>query len=145
MTKVAVLGASVPYKRPTVDTTGTGGTIDFSKDFRGGDLGSSRVFADPNKSVGPYDGDDQDDRPGGVTVVQGNTADVAADADFVVVVAGLTAEDEGEEYTLAGDAEEPVRSTTSRPIRSTKTSRTTSSTPWWRWESRWWSCSRGAA
>jgi beta-glucosidase len=26
-----------------------------------------------------------------------------ADADFVVVVAGLTAEDEGEEYTLAGD------------------------------------------
>ena len=102
VTKVAVLGASVPYKTTDGGTTGTGGTIDFSKDLRTGDLGSSRVFADPKKSVGPYDGIMMT-APAGVTVVQGNTADVAADADFVVVIAGLTAEDEGEEYTLAGD------------------------------------------
>jgi beta-glucosidase len=102
--KVAVVGAAVPY-RTTDDETNdnkTGGTVDFSKDVRGGDLGSSRVFPDPAKSVGPFDGI-QMTAPAGVTVVQGNTADVAADADFVVVVAGLTAEDEGEEYTKAGD------------------------------------------
>ncbi|HEY5284965.1 MAG TPA: glycoside hydrolase family 3 C-terminal domain-containing protein, partial [Polyangia bacterium] len=39
----------------------------------------------------------------GVTVVMGSSADDAADADFIVVIAGLTAQDEGEEYTLAGD------------------------------------------
>jgi beta-glucosidase len=102
--KVAVVGVSVPY-RTTDDETNdnkTGGIVDFSKDVRGGDLGSSRVFPDPDKSAGPFAGV-QMTAPAGVTVVQGNTADVAADADFVVVVAGLTAEDEGEEYTKAGD------------------------------------------
>jgi beta-glucosidase len=104
VTTVAVVGASVPY-RTTDDETNdnkTGGTVDFSKDVRGGDLGSSRVFPDPSKSAGPFDGIKMT-APAGVVVKQGNTADVAADADFVVVVAGLTAQDEGEEYTKAGD------------------------------------------
>jgi beta-glucosidase len=40
-----------------------------------------------------------------MTVESGTTADKAADADFVVVIAGLTPQDEGEEYTKAGDRE----------------------------------------
>jgi beta-glucosidase len=102
--KVAVVGAAVPY----VTNNGspdqpTGGTVDFARDVRTGDLGSSRVFPDPAKSVGPFLGL-QNTAPAGVTVVAGNTAaDVPADADYVVVVAGLTPQDEGEEYTGAGD------------------------------------------
>jgi beta-glucosidase len=102
--KVAVIGAKVPY----VTNNGspdqqTGGTVDFARDVRGGDLGSSRVFPDPKKSIGPFEGI-QNTEPSGVTVVAGNTvADVPPDADFVVVVAGLTPQDEGEEYTGAGD------------------------------------------
>jgi len=71
---------------------------------RTGDLGSSRVYNDPNQGVGPFDGI-HNTAPAGVSVVHGNSAADAADADFVVVVAGLTAQDEGEEYTLAGDRE----------------------------------------
>jgi beta-glucosidase len=41
--------------------------------------------------------------PDGVTVVTGGSVDVASDADYIIVVAGLTPEDEGEEYTGAGD------------------------------------------
>ncbi len=104
--KVAVVGAKVPYKTNNGSPDQpTGGTIDFARDVRGGDLGSSRVFPDldPKKSVGPFAGI-QAAAPSGVTVVAGNTAaDVPSDADFVVVVAGLTPEDEGEEYTGAGD------------------------------------------
>ncbi|HLK93815.1 MAG TPA: glycoside hydrolase family 3 N-terminal domain-containing protein [Polyangia bacterium] len=104
--KVAVVGATVPY----VTNNGspdqpTGGTVDFATDVRTGDLGSSRVFPDPDpkKSVGPFAGI-QAAAPSGVTVVSGTTvADVPSDADFVVVVAGLTPQDEGEEYTGAGD------------------------------------------
>jgi beta-glucosidase len=106
VTKVAVVGAAVPYRTTDdeKDDNKTGGIVDFSKDVRGGDLGSSRVFPDPDpaKSIGPFAGITMT-APAGVTVVQGNTADVAADADFVVVMAGLTAQDEGEEYTKAGD------------------------------------------
>jgi beta-glucosidase len=53
--------------------------------------------------VGPFAGI-QAAAPSGVLVVAGNTAaEVPSDADFVVVVAGLTPQDEGEEYTGAGD------------------------------------------
>jgi beta-glucosidase len=102
VTKVAVLGAKVPYRTTNGGSTNTGGTVDFATDVRTGDLGSSRVYHDPSKGVGPYDGI-KNTAPAGVTVVNGNTAADAGDADFVVVVAGLTAQDEGEEYTLAGD------------------------------------------
>jgi len=97
--KVAVIGAKVLY---TTTDTGAAKSVDFGTDPRTGDLGSSRAFFDPAKGVGPFAGI-QAAAPSGVTVVNGNTADVAADADFVVVVAGLTPQDEGEEYTGAGD------------------------------------------
>ena len=106
-TKVAVIGAKVPYRTTNGGSTNTGGTVDFATDVRTGDLGSSRVYQnpkDPTQNVGPFDGINNT-APPGVLVVHGNTAADAADADFVVVVAGLTAEDEGEEYTLAGDRE----------------------------------------
>jgi len=102
VTKVAVLGATVPYKTTNGGSTNTGGTVNFATDVRTGDLGSSRVYHDPAQGVGPFAGI-QMTAPPGVTVVTGGSAADAADADFVVVVAGLTAEDEGEEYTLAGD------------------------------------------
>jgi beta-glucosidase len=101
--KVAVLGATVPY----VTTTGSqnsGSTVNFATDVRTGDLGSSRVFFKPDAGVGPYDGI-KATAPAGVTVVAGAspTDPAVADADFFVVIAGLTAQDEGEEYTAAGD------------------------------------------
>ncbi len=97
---VAVIGAQVPYH--VVNTDNADGTIDFARDMRLGDLGSGRVFADPGKSSTPFDGI-REVAGGSVNVVAGNTASVADGADFVVVVAGLTPEDEGEEYTGAGD------------------------------------------
>ena len=97
VTKVAVLGATVPYT-----TGGIKKTINFGTDVTTGDLGSSRVFPDPAKSIGPFVGI-KAAAPSGVTVVNPGSAAEAADADFIVVMAGLTAEDEGEEYTEAGD------------------------------------------
>jgi beta-glucosidase len=101
-TKVAVLGATVPFKTTDGGSTNTGGTVNFATDVRTGDLGSSRAYFDPKDGVSPFAGI-QMTAPGGVTVVSGTSAADAADADFIVVVAGLTAQDEGEEYTLAGD------------------------------------------
>jgi beta-glucosidase len=102
VTKVAVLGASVPYRTTDGGSTNTGGMINFATDVTTGDLGSSRVYHDPAKGIGPLAGI-QAAAPTGVSVVGGSSAAEAADADFIVVVAGLTAQDEGEEYTQAGD------------------------------------------
>jgi beta-glucosidase len=98
--KIAVIGAEVSYH--VVNTDRADGTIHFATDIRLGDLGSGRVFADPAKSTGPFAGI-QAAAGSGITVVSGTTASAVGDADFVVVVAGLTPEDEGEEYTGAGD------------------------------------------
>ena len=103
--KIAVLGARVTYSlQSTQDQNGctSNCSLDFSTNVRTGDLGSSRVFHDPAKARGPSDGI-AEVAGAGITVTSGNTATAAADADFVVVVAGLTPEDEGEEYTGAGD------------------------------------------
>ncbi|MBN1652301.1 MAG: glycoside hydrolase family 3 C-terminal domain-containing protein [Deltaproteobacteria bacterium] len=98
---VAVIGANVTYT--VADTNDQdNGTIDFATSVRLGDLGSSRVFADPAKSTGPAAGIRQV-AGAGINVVSGADAALASSADFVVVVAGLTPEDEGEEYTRAGD------------------------------------------
>ena len=102
VTKVAVLGATVPYKTTDGGSTNTGGSINFATDVVTGDLGSSRVFPDPAQSIGPFQGI-HDGAPDGVTVVSGSSAADVPDADFIVVVAGLTPGDEGEEYTAAGD------------------------------------------
>jgi len=110
---VAVVGASVPW---TLTGTGQSGVVNFATDLRVGDLGSSRVIPNPSTSVGPYAGIQAAAQAHGVQVLQavsvgtdGGTLDTsaalsaAASADFVVVMAGLTPQDEGEEYTGAGD------------------------------------------
>jgi beta-glucosidase len=98
--RIAVIGADVTYH--VVNTDNADGTIHFATDLRLGDLGSGRVFADPAKSSGPFAGI-QNAAGAGITVTSGNAASAVGAADVVVVIAGLTPEDEGEEYTGAGD------------------------------------------
>jgi beta-glucosidase len=103
-TKVAVLGATVSYT--TTNAITSTANLDFATDVNTGDMGSSRVFPDPDQSVGPFKGiHDAGVRRGlqDADIWSGSTADDVKDADFVVVVAGLTAGDEGEEYTGAKD------------------------------------------
>jgi beta-glucosidase len=95
--KIAVIGATVPYTTSTAS-----GDVNFATDIRTGDLASSRVFSDPKKSVSPFEGIKKA-AGSDVTVIAGSKASDAKDADFVVVVAGLTAQDEGEEYNGSGD------------------------------------------
>ena len=98
---IAVIGSVATYT--VADTNDqNGGRIDFANDARLGDLGSSRVFADPAKSTGPLAGI-RKLAGAGIEVLSGSDASLADRADFVVVVAGLTPQDEGEEYTRAGD------------------------------------------
>jgi beta-glucosidase len=102
---IAVIGANVTYTvQSTQDQSGCSMNcpLDFTTNVRTGDLGSSRVFHDPAKAKGPFDGI-KDAAGSGINVTRSNMASAAAAADFVVVVAGLTAEDEGEEYTGSGD------------------------------------------
>ena len=101
VTKVAVLGATVPYQT-RISSQMIASSINFATDVTTGDLGTSSVFHDPAKGVGPFAGIKLA-APSGVTVVSGASAGDASDADFIVVVAGLTAYDEGEEFTGAGD------------------------------------------
>jgi beta-glucosidase len=110
---IAVLGARLEYwAMGTEPNLGPGinnraddvnnGSIDFATGIRIGDVGSSRVNYDPAKSTGPAAGITMAGGAG-ITVTTGNTAAMAASADFVVVVAGLTPYDEGEEYNRSGD------------------------------------------
>jgi beta-glucosidase len=102
---IAVIGSRSTYTvQSTQDQTNcrTNCGLDFPTFVNTGDLGSSRVFADPAKSVAPFPGI-MTAAGTGITVTHGNTAADAANADFVVVIAGLTPQDEGEEYTGAGD------------------------------------------
>lgn len=99
---VAVVGPQVPW---TNKGAGGSGVVSFATDARMGDLGSSRVIADPAKQVGPCKGV-QAQAPAGVNVVCGDGdagAQAAANADFIVIVAGLTPHDEGEDYTIQPD------------------------------------------
>ena len=106
-TKVAVVGAQVSYSvQNTVcpDCGGSNCSLNFGVNVRTGDCGSSRVFSDPAKSKGPYDGIVAAAAAHPGTMVSSYTsASAAAGADFIVVIAGLTPQDEGEEYTGAGD------------------------------------------
>ncbi len=112
--KVAVLGVTVPYKSKNNGNISST-LVNFAQEIRTGDMGSSRAFADPSLVIGPFDGIKKT-APDNVTVVTSTAAidsvtaaqgigsdDAVSSADFVVVVAGLTAEDEGEDYTLASD------------------------------------------
>jgi beta-glucosidase len=115
VTKIAVIGVKEDYWAPvdsTGKTTGPGinnraddvnnGTIDFANGVRVGDVGSSRVNFDSSQAVGPCAGI-KAAAGSGVSVTCSNSASDAAAADFVVVVAGLTPYDEGEEYNGSGD------------------------------------------
>src|SRR5690606_9857037 len=53
-------------------------------------------------TTGPYDGI-LATKPAGVEVVSGSTVAPAEDADLIVVVVGLSAGEEGEEFTQAAD------------------------------------------
>src|SRR5262249_952421 len=98
---IAVIGAAARYSvQETQDQNGCAMNcaLDFPTAVRTGDLGSSRVYADPTRSTGPFDGIAAAAGTG-ISVTHGNSASDVGDADFVVVVAGLTPQDEGEEYT----------------------------------------------
>ena len=56
VTKLAVVGATVPYETDNGGPIKTGGKVNFATDIRTGDLGSSRGFFDPAKAIGPFDG-----------------------------------------------------------------------------------------
>jgi beta-glucosidase len=101
---VAVVGLNLPCSMTASgSTTSTNCAINFATQNRIGDIGSSRANPTAGASIGPYDGINNA-KPSGVTVTSYTSASsVPSTADFVVVMAGLTARDEGEEYTGAGD------------------------------------------
>ncbi len=103
--KIAVLGSKVVYGVLGANDQNNG-VADFTSTVRTGDVGSSRVFIDLSKSSGPFQGI-KEAAGAGIDVRAYNTAQaVTADnfnPDFIVVVAGLTPLDEGEQYTFAGD------------------------------------------
>jgi beta-glucosidase len=98
---VAVIGLQVPYYIKSDNPRNK--TFDFVQDAALGDRGSSRVSANPDQTVGPLKGIKAVADQLGITVTSGNTADVATNADFAVVIVGLTPGDQGEEYTGAKD------------------------------------------
>jgi beta-glucosidase len=95
---IAVVGLKVPYTLQS--TTPLSATMDFAVDQPLGDRGSSRVNPDPAQVVGPTAGLTAIGMKSSISVTSGNTAAAAANADFVVVMVGLTPGDEGEEYAI---------------------------------------------
>jgi beta-glucosidase len=75
-------------------------TFHYATDPALGDRGSSRVNADPARSVGPYRGILE--AAGAATTVTTGTVAEAASAEAVVVVVGYAPSDEGEEYAIQG-------------------------------------------
>jgi len=102
VTTVAVVGPTVDYFVRSDNPQNK--TFNFVTDAALGDRGSSRVRPDPALTMGPLAGI-QAMAPAGVQVSGVSTAADAANADFAVVVVGLTPGDEGEEYTGASDRE----------------------------------------
>lgn len=110
--KIAVVGpaedfslvsSSVPKSCPAASDPGTISrkcTFQFATDPALGDRGSTRVNADPERSVGPFAGIVAAAGEGS-DVTSGNSPEAAADADAIVVVVGYTPGDEGEEYPIA--------------------------------------------
>lgn len=103
-TKIAVIGATVSYT--TMNGHASTDNLNFATDLNLGDMGSSRVYTDPTQSIPPFKGIHDAGVLKGLqdaNIWSGTSAADVKDADFVVVMAGLTAGDEGEEYTGAGD------------------------------------------
>jgi len=107
VTNIAVVGIdwTMQVVEDSTEYPKTGKVMHFATDVNLGDRGSSRVNADPATSVGPTLGITNYLKSKGldskIRVTSGNSADAAANADFIVVVVGLTAGDEGEEYSIA--------------------------------------------
>ena len=78
-------------------------TVNFAEEIRTGDRGSSRTKPDPAKTVVPLAGIQAAAQAHGSTVVYGTSVADVASADTLVVIVGMTAQDEGEEYTGASD------------------------------------------
>ncbi len=98
--RIAVVGADVPYTLQS--TTPTSGTLHFSTEMAIGDRGSSRVNPDPALVIGPTAGLTTIAQTKSITVTSGATAAAAQaqNADFIVVLVGLTPGDEGEQYAI---------------------------------------------
>ncbi|HYQ02181.1 MAG TPA: glycoside hydrolase family 3 N-terminal domain-containing protein [Polyangiaceae bacterium] len=75
-------------------------TYQFATDVALGDRGSSRVNADPSRSIGPFAGI-QMAAGNARTVVSGDAPETTTDADTIVVVVGYTPGDEGEEWAIS--------------------------------------------
>ncbi len=98
---IAVLGIEMPMAiTQATECPKSGCTMHFATDVNLGDRGSSRVNADPAKSIGPFQGISDYATPKGITVTTGTTAEAGMGADLIVVSVGLTAGDEGEEYSV---------------------------------------------
>jgi beta-glucosidase len=116
---IVVAGLDIPFYLISTTNPNTGSTLKMATHVSLGDRGSSRVNADPAKSVGPFDGIKLIGANHGatnVTSVAGPAAGVggdpvaaaatvgaavtAANPDLIVAVVGLTPGDEGEEYAI---------------------------------------------
>jgi beta-glucosidase len=107
---IAVVGATVPFNVTNTDISS--GTVNFiTSEMTGitptthltGDLGSSRVYSAPTTFVGPLLGLTNGAPVGTIVISGGGDPTAIPAADFYVVVAGDTPEDEGEDYTGASD------------------------------------------
>lgn len=101
--RIAVIGPQRPLKiTASAQPPVTGTALDFASQVNLGDRGRTRVNADPALSIGPFAGIQAVAASHGVSdVVTGNTEEAAEGADFIVVVVGLHAGDEGEEWSLS--------------------------------------------
>ena len=94
--KIAVIGATATFTLQYTNCqdcdTSLNCSTDFTQAVRTGDCGSSRVFSDPMKSVGPLAGITTAAAGSGINVARYTSASDAMKAgfDFAVVVAGLT-------------------------------------------------------
>jgi len=105
VSKIAVLGATFTYG-DLGSATQDNKMVDFTTTVRTGDAGSSRVFIDLNKSSSPYAGI-KELAGSGIDVRRYNSVTAMTgdgfSPDVIVVIAGMSPLDEGEQYTFAGD------------------------------------------
>ena len=105
---IAVVGLDRVMNIATSTNLQPGGSnvLHIATDINTGDRGSSRINSDPNPtlSIGPFAGIQTAAAKHGIpnaNVTSGNSKDAATGADFVVVIVGLNAGDEGEQYSVA--------------------------------------------
>jgi beta-glucosidase len=102
-TSIVVAGLDLPVALQSTTPPISGPTLSMATHVSLGDRGSSRVNADPAKSVGPFDGIKQIAATHNVTnVTSANSVEAvtAANPDLIVAVVGLAPGDEGEEYAI---------------------------------------------